>query len=86
MDYCFFTPDKSHLLADAIVRFAEAGDLSVDDIYYGLEAAWRGAYKQARLTNDDADYSVVRILGSLELTAPEYSRSCCDAHERFWLF
>ena len=89
MDFYFFDPAESYLLADAIVRLAESGNLAIDEpdeIYRGLNAAWHGASKHARSTNEPADYAVARLTGVLELRASDYFSACCQAQECYRLF
>lgn len=89
MDYYFFDPAESYLLADAIVRLAESGNLEVDEhneIYQGLNAAWHGASEHARRTGEPADFAVARSLSSLELLSSEYYAACCKAQECYRLF
>lgn len=61
-DYIFFDPADAHLIIDALIRLAEAGNVDNAELINGLHESWRAA-------SAEGSYDVARVVSTLELEA-----------------
>ena len=60
---CYFVPTgEMALVVDALIRFAEAGNVDKSELMHGLHECWLCA-------GADGDHDVARIVSTLELYA-----------------